>query len=323
MTSIYALYRLAHLKRGQRVLIHSATGGVGLSAIQLAQYMGAEVYATAGTPEKREFFRAQYGIPKERIFSSRTTAFAEQILAFTGGEGVDVILNSLTGNLLDETWRIIADGGIMVEIGKKDILDGSTLVMEPFNRNASFRALDLSHKEITDGTIASLLADILALMTGGHLSPNIPMHGFSLRDIPAAFRLLRSGKHIGKLVISDGPSAKVEVPVRPAPRSMRLSTSKSYLIVDGLRGLCSSLAIYLAQNETKHLAVMSRSGHDDEHSQKILRNLSSLGCQVDLLRGDVSNLSHVRSAFAATRVPIGGIVQGAPRRFLKFKTKKN
>lgn len=79
----------------------------------------------------------------------------------------------------------------------------------------------------------------------------------------------------------------------------------------GLRGLCSSLAIHLAQNGAKHLAVISRSGHDDEQSQKIVRDLHALGCQVDLLRGDVSNLSHVRSAFAATRVPIGGIVQGA------------
>lgn len=160
-------------------------------------------------------------------------------------------------------------------------------------------------------TYCSLLADIFTLMQGGHLSPITPMHIFSFRDIPAAFRLLRSGKHIGKLVISDGPDAKVEVPVRPAPRRMSLSPDKSYLIVGGLRGLCSSLAIYLAQNGAKHLAVITRSGHEDEQSQKIVRDLHALGCQVDLLRGDISNLSHVRSAFAATRVPIGGIVQGA------------
>ncbi|KAJ6023925.1 Acyl transferase/acyl hydrolase/lysophospholipase [Penicillium herquei] len=311
MTSMYGLYRLAHLKKGDRVLIHSATGGVGLSAIQLSQYKGAEVYATAGTPEKREFLKTQFGIPEERIFSSRTKAFAEQILAYTGGKGMDVILNSLTGDLLDESWRIVADGGTMVEIGKKDILDRSSLAMAPFNRNASFRALDLSHKEITDDTIASLLADIFALMEGGHLSPITPMHVFSFRDIPAAFRLLRSGKHIGKLVISDGPNANVEVLVRPAPRRMNLSPDKSYLIVGGLRGLCASLAIYLAQNGAKHLAVLTRSGHADKQSQRTVRDLHALGCQVDLLRGDVSNLSHVRSAFAATRVPIGGIVQGA------------
>ena len=113
-----------------------------------------QVYATAGTPEKREFLKIEFGIPEKRIFSSRTKDFAEQILLHTYGKGVDVILNSLTGDLLDESWRIIADGGTMVEIGKKDILDRNGLAMEPFNRNASFRALDLSHKEITDGTIA-------------------------------------------------------------------------------------------------------------------------------------------------------------------------
>lgn len=97
---------------------------------------------------------SQYGIPDKHIFSSRTSAFSQQILELTGGNGVDIILNSLTGDLLEESWRIIADGGTMVEIGKKDILDHHNLPMEPFSRNASFRAFDLSHSEISDDLIA-------------------------------------------------------------------------------------------------------------------------------------------------------------------------
>ena len=88
------------------------------------------------------------------MFSSRTTQFASEILAATNGKGIDVILNSLTGDLLDESWRICADGGIMVEIGKKDVLDRNNLSMEPFDRNCSFRALDFSHKTISDVLIA-------------------------------------------------------------------------------------------------------------------------------------------------------------------------
>jgi NADPH:quinone reductase-like Zn-dependent oxidoreductase len=95
-----------------------------------------------------------FGIPDERIFSSRNTLFAQKILHHTKGKGVNMILNSLTGDLLDESWRIIADGGTMVEIGKKDILSQASLSMEPFGRNASFRAFDLAHEEMNEDKLA-------------------------------------------------------------------------------------------------------------------------------------------------------------------------
>lgn len=116
-----------------------------------------KVYATVGTQEKRNFLISNYGISNDKIFSSRNTAFAQEIMKRTEGEGVNIILNSLTGDLLDESWRIIATGGIMVEIGKRDILDRNMLSMEPFNRNASFRALDLSHEDISNDTLAKYI----------------------------------------------------------------------------------------------------------------------------------------------------------------------
>lgn len=122
---------------------------------------------------------------------------------------------------------------------------------------------------------------------------------------------MRSGKHIGKLVISNGPSAKVEVLVRRAPRDMKLRTDACYLIVGGLRGLCSSLAIHLAKNGAKHLAVMSRSGHDDERSKKVIKDVRSLGCDIGLFSGDISKLDDVRRVLGGTSVPIAGIIQGA------------
>lgn len=154
LTSLYSLFNLANLQKGNSVLIHSAAGGIGISAIKLAQYKQAEIYVTVGTEDKRLFLESEFGIPRSRMFSSRSTAFAKEILAATGGRGVDVILNSLTGELLDETWRICADGGSMVEIGKRDILDRKQLAMEPFDRNCSYRALDFSHKQISDALIA-------------------------------------------------------------------------------------------------------------------------------------------------------------------------
>lgn len=154
LTSVYGLHRLADIKAGQSVLIHCASGGVGIAAIQLCQHRGCDIFATAGTEEKRRFLVDTFGIRADRVFSSRTAEFATGIMAATNSRGVDVILNSLAGELLNESWRIIADGGTMVELGKKDILAKNNLPMEPFGRNASFRAMDLSYREISDELLA-------------------------------------------------------------------------------------------------------------------------------------------------------------------------
>lgn len=154
LTSVYALHRLAGIRAGQSVLVHCASGGVGIAAIQLCQHRGCDVFATAGTQEKRRFLVDTFGVRPDHVFSSRTADFATGVMAATGSRGVDVILNSLAGELLNESWRIIADGGTMVELGKKDILAKHSLPMEPFGRNASFRAMDLSYREISDELLA-------------------------------------------------------------------------------------------------------------------------------------------------------------------------
>jgi NADPH:quinone reductase-like Zn-dependent oxidoreductase len=153
LTSMYSLFDVGGLSKGRSVLIHSAAGGIGIACIQLSQWCGADIYVTVGTEEKKRFLQKSFNIPPERIFSSRSKKFAADIRRITKGSGIDVIVNSLIGELLDESWRICADGGVMVEIGKKDILDRNYLSMEPFDRNCSFRAVDLSYKQITDQTI--------------------------------------------------------------------------------------------------------------------------------------------------------------------------
>ncbi len=111
----------------------------------------AQVFVIVSIDEKRKLLTSQFGIPTNRMFSSRNTKFAEEIRRETKGRGVDVILNSLFGELLDESWRLTVDGGVMVEIGKRDIVDRNTLAMEPFDRNCSFSAVDLSYvKQISD-----------------------------------------------------------------------------------------------------------------------------------------------------------------------------
>ncbi|KAF5878019.1 putative polyketide synthase protein [Botrytis fragariae] len=311
LTSMYGLFDLAKLEKGQRVLIHSAAGGVGIAAIQLCQYIGAEIYVTVGTEEKRTYLKSTFGIPDSQIFNSRNTDFASDVVAATGGRGVDVVLNSLTGDLLDESWRLLADGGTMIEIGKKDILDRNMLAMEPFDRNMSFRAIDMSHERAPDHLVNRLLSALFELIERGHVKPIAPIHTFSFSDVPSAIRFLRAGKHIGKIVISDGPSKKIIVPVRKAPKPLKFSDDSCYLIVGGLKGLCASLAIYFAKIGVKHLAVMSRSGYADEKSQGVISEIEAMGCKIDLLTADVTVEGDVEKAFRETTKPIGGIVQGA------------
>ncbi|KAK7422917.1 hypothetical protein QQZ08_009273 [Neonectria magnoliae] len=313
VTSMESLFGLANLRRGQKVLIHSAAGGIGISSIQLCKYKECEVFATVGSDDKRQFLKDSFGIPDDHIFSSRSTKFAKQILDSTNGYGVDVILNSLTGELLEESWRIIATAGTMVEIGKQDILERRSLPMEPFGRNASFRALDLSLREFPKSTVGEHLDLLSELVEQGHMKPINPIKVFSFEEIGDAFRFLGSGKHIGKLIISNGDKEAAQVKVRPPKRSLEraLNPGHSYLVVGGLKGLCGSLAIWLAKNGAKHLAILSRSGSADEKSLGVIKDIKAQGCSVDLLKGDVANVDDVRRCLKSTKVLIGGIVQGA------------
>lgn len=159
--------------------------------------------------------------------------------------------------------------------------------------------------------IHRLLDQLMGLIEKGNVKPIDPIKTFPFEDIPSAFRFMRGANHIGKIVISNASQNVIKVPVRPAPRKLPLRGDISYLIIGGLKGLCGSLAVYMARHGAKHIVVMSRSGYEDEISKRVLNDLSNEGCQVDLAKGDVSELEDVRRAFQQASVPIGGIIQGA------------
>ncbi|KAH9210204.1 KR domain-containing protein [Leptodontidium sp. 2 PMI_412] len=287
-------------------------GGVGISCIQLAQYMNAEIYVTVGTEEKRKFLADSYGIPENRMFSSRTTKFAKEILRETNGRGVDVIINSLVGEMLDESWRIVADGGTLVEIGKKDIVDRNMLSMEPFDRNCSFGAMDFSYtKDISDELIAKLLTQIFDLVHAGHIKPILQITTFGFDDVPSALSCIRSGRHIGKVVISNGDKSDVQVPIRPALSKLALRSDASYLIVGGLKGLCGNLAIHMSQHGARHIIVISRSGLSDEASKKTVMNCLAYGREIREAKGDVADAKFLRSVFKEASPGIAAVIQGA------------
>ncbi|KAL8903529.1 MAG: hypothetical protein Q9207_003863 [Kuettlingeria erythrocarpa] len=149
------------------------------------------------------------------------------------------------------------------------------------------------------------------MIAQGHIKPECPATIFSFNEIPAALRHMRQGNHIGKIVISDGDRTDVKVQTRKAAPQLQLSDDKAYIIVGGLKGLCGSLAVYLARLGARHLVVLSRSGYSDAKSQAVTANLHSLGVSTQLVQGDVSNAEDVRSMFQMAAKPIGGVIQGA------------
>ncbi|KAI1103410.1 putative polyketide synthase [Jackrogersella minutella] len=313
LTSLYSLFNLSNVKRGDRVLIHSASGGLGIASIQICHFIGAEVFATVGKDAKKQFLMSNYNIPEDHIFDSHNVEFEDKIMTVTESHGVDIILNSLTGDLLDASWRCIADGGTMVELGKKDHIDRNTLAMEPFARNASYRCFDMSHKHVSDQVIEVLMKQMMDLIISGKVKPISPVTLFPYSDSYSAFRLLRSANNIGKIVISNKGHTNADplVPVRPASRNFKLRDDISYLIIGGLKGICGSVAVDMARHGARNVVVLGRSGFDDPRSQAVLKDLVAEGCHMDLVRGDVSNIDDVRRAFQDASKPVGGIIQGA------------
>lgn len=211
-TSYHALYDCARLKRGESILIHAAAGGVGQSAIILAKHLGAEIFATVGSDEKKQLIMSQYDIPEDHIFDSRNLSFARGIKRMTQGRGVDVVLNSLAGEALRETWHCLAMFGRFVEIGKKDIVGNVGLEMAPFMKNLTFVCVNLVGIYRHNIPLASrLLSDVMDLVHQGVIRPITPITVYPYSQIESAFKLMQLGKHIGKIVLK--PSDDDLVPV--------------------------------------------------------------------------------------------------------------
>jgi NADPH:quinone reductase-like Zn-dependent oxidoreductase len=198
VTAHYGLSVLGRLIAGERVLIHSAAGGVGLAAIQIARLHGAQIFATAGTEEKRDYLRAM-GIP--HVMDSRSLRFGQDVMEITGGEGIDVVLNSLSGDAIAEGIKVLRRYGRFIEIGKRDFVAGRTLDLEPFRRGLSFIALDAAGLTVRQQHDLNRAFDELSdHFRTGTLQP-LPIRTFPISRIREMFREMTLGTHIGKFVV--------------------------------------------------------------------------------------------------------------------------
>ncbi|CAI7975413.1 phthiocerol/phenolphthiocerol synthesis type-I polyketide synthase C [Frankia sp. Hr75.2] len=311
VTACYALERLAHLTAGERVLVHSASGGVGLAAIQVARAAGAEVLATAGTPEKRAYLES-LGI--RTVMDSRSLAFADEVLAATGGDGVDVVLNSLAGAALARGLDVLRPFGRFIELGKRDIyLDGS-LGLGAFRRNLTFAAVDLEEVLRTrPRLVASVLADIGARLRAGTLRP-LPAEARPISEAQDAFRHMAAARHIGKMVVLPREG---DVHVRPAPDDgPSFPPDATYLITGGLGALGLRVAAWMAGRGARHLVLLGRRGEVGASDQVrgVLAELRRqgvvvLGPAVDV--ADRAALDGVLARIDADPPPLRGVIHAA------------
>ncbi|GAB1200207.1 hypothetical protein APSETT444_009575 [Aspergillus pseudonomiae] len=204
-TAYHCLVKIAHLQKGESVLIHAGAGGTGQMAIQIAQNLGAEIFVTVGSQEKRNFLSERYNIPQDHILYSRDTSFARRLMQLTGDRGVDVVLNSLSGDSLIASWECIAPFGRFVEIGRADVDANSRLPMGRFAKNVSFSVVAMDHVcHACPALIQESLEPVLRMIAEKALQPAWPLQDYPVSALEDAFRLVQSGKSSGKVVINLG-----------------------------------------------------------------------------------------------------------------------
>ncbi|HUE32970.1 MAG TPA: SDR family NAD(P)-dependent oxidoreductase, partial [Mycobacterium sp.] len=290
-TAFYALVDLANVKPGQRVLVHAATGGVGMAAVQLARHLGLEVFATASRG-KWDTLRAM-GFDDDHISDSRSLEFEDKFRAVTGGRGMDVVLDSLAGDFVDASLRLVTPGGVFLEMGKTDIRDPGAIAQE--HPGVRYRAFDLF--EPGPERIQQMLTELAALFGEDVLRP-LPVTRFDVRRAPAALRYLSQARHVGKVVMT-------------MPHAWTAGT----VLVTGATGMAgSALARHVvAGHGARNLVLVSRRGPDAPGAAELVAELSAAGAQVEMVACDAADREALAKVIADIPVqhPLTGVIHAA------------
>ncbi|KAI4228292.1 MAG: hypothetical protein L6R36_001722 [Xanthoria steineri] len=294
-TVIHSLITLGGLEKGQSILIHRA-----------------EIYVTVGNDEKRDFLMQKFDIPGRRIFHSRDSSFKAGVMRETQGEGVDVVLNSLSGELLHATWGCVAAFGKMIEIGKRDLLGGGKLDMNTFLANRSYCCVDIDQFRKKPYVLKQLLDSTMEYLGKGSISPIQPIEMFNAASVEDAFRYMQKGQHIGRVGVSLQDSLRnceLAMEAVGRPQTITFDSSASYLLVGGLGGLGRAISTWMVDHKARQLIYLSRSAGTVSGDEDFVNELNSMGCEVKLVQGDVTNYDDVARAVAAATFPLKGVLQ--------------
>jgi myxalamid-type polyketide synthase MxaB len=299
LTAYYGLDKLAHLKRGDKILIHAAAGGVGQAAVQLAQRAGAEIFATA-SPNKWDFLRSK-GV--KHIMNSRTLDFADEVMRLTKGEGVDVVLNSLNGDFIPKSFEVLGQNGRFVEIGKIGIWD--ELKVRDQRPDVAYFPFDLGEVgRDNPSLITSMLKELIQSLKDGDLSP-LPHKIFPISKVAEAFRYMAQAKHIGKLVIS--------LPAMPEEGTV-IRDDSSYLITGGLGALGMQVTQWLTEQGARHLVLTGRSGASEAVQETLNQLEQRTGAEIQVIKADVSQsaeVAYLLNTIKTSMPPLRGIFHAA------------
>ncbi|HEX5254872.1 MAG TPA: SDR family NAD(P)-dependent oxidoreductase [Mycobacterium sp.] len=305
LTALYGLSVLGGLRAGERVLVHTATGGVGMAAVQLARHWGAEVFATASRG-KWDTLRAM-GFDDDHIGDSRTTEFEAKFakcIAATDGAGFDVVLNSLAGEFTDASLRLLAPGGRFIEMGKTDVRDPHVIADQ--YRGAVYRAFDLM--EAGPDRTAAMLAETVRLLTDGDLKP-LPLKTFDVRCASAAYRYVSQARHIGKvaLTVPSGPGEVLS--------GCGGGLAGASVVITGGTGMAgSALARHLVDRyRVAHVVLVSRTGARAAGVAELVAGLQEAGAQVSVVSCDVADPEAASAMLAhiPAQYPLRGVVHAA------------
>ncbi|MEZ6151634.1 MAG: SDR family NAD(P)-dependent oxidoreductase [Pirellulaceae bacterium] len=309
MTADYALNQCARLQAGDSVLIHSASGGVGLAAMQLARLAGATIFATAGSEKKRRLVRQ---VGATCVMDSRSLAFVEQTLAATKGAGVDAVLNSLPGEAIAAGLSLLKVGGSFLEIGKRDIYSDAALSLYPFRNNLALFAIDLDQLfKQRASSMGDLLRDLVERFDSGQLQA-LPTQSFTADETRDAFRLMQQGKHIGKVVV-DYQSAPSEVRVG-STLPISFDPNGTFWIAGGMGGFGLETARWLVSHGVRSLVLSGRSPLPSAVAQQTITELQQTDCRVTHLPADITDpaqVDDVLAMIAKDLPPLRGVLHTA------------
>jgi acyl transferase domain-containing protein/NADPH:quinone reductase-like Zn-dependent oxidoreductase/acyl carrier protein/short-subunit dehydrogenase len=307
LTVAYALGHLAHLAAGERVLIHGAAGGVGLMAIQYARARGAEIFVTAGSQAKRATLQL---LGVAHVMDSRSLSFADEILRVTNGEGVDVVLNCLSGTAMERGLGLLRPFGRFLELGKRDLYGNTSVGLRPLRHNVTYFAIDADQLPAAQPAFAKrLFGEVCSMLQDGALRP-LPYRRFDFSEAESAFRLMQSSGHLGKIILTPGS-------VPPSPSEPDVFTARSdgsYVLTGALSGFGRSTVLWLLARGARHIAVLSRTGPADPAASTLAAECAARGAHLLVLACDVASEPQVDASLRQVRAalpPIVGVIHCA------------
>ncbi|CPZ11503.1 Probable polyketide synthase [Mycobacteroides abscessus] len=308
-TAGYAFYKLADVRPGETVLIHGAAGGMGMAAVQVAANMGAVVYATAGSEERR---RAVLDLGATAAFDSRSVGFVDDILQITEGRGVDVIYNSLPGEMIAQNFAVAGEFCRIIEIGKADIYFGGATDLKPFSGNLSFHSIDMDRMlRLRPEIFRELRRECTEMLTAGKLTP-LPYTRFPIEEVVGAFEAVFRAEHMGRIVLDLRDQTPTLLPRKSEPVPVR--PGHSYLITGGFGGFGLATARSLARAGATHLILASRSGATTEVARAQIEALRAADVDVWEEQVDISDYDQVADLIAkveASGHPLRGVFHAA------------